>query len=52
MQNVKTVTTTSVNLTVDSLVWWVDAHDDSSLPADTTCITGQLYTPTSTVKSF
>ena len=36
MLNVKTtVTTTSVNLTVDSLVWWVNVQNDSSLPIET-----------------
>lgn len=35
MSNVKTrVTTTSVNLTVDSLVWWVNVQNDSSLPIE------------------
>lgn len=44
MSNVKTrVTTTSVNLTVDSLVWWVNVQNDSSLPIET-CITKHSYT--------
>lgn len=39
MLNVKTtVTTTSVNLTVNSLVWWVNVQNNSSLPIET-CIT-------------